>query len=134
MATELVEVDQKYYIKQAFLAFLSISGIIFSIMGKYDITFKEIFFSGIDPPKNFFQHIIGIPLVKPLPTNLPSVKESVVDFLSEMADGSILHLEVQSTNGPDMHLRMHRYFCPYVDRILNHVLQSVVGKRKDFLV
>ncbi len=102
-------------------------------MGKYDITFKEIFFSGIDPPKNFFQHIIGIPLVKPLPTNLPSVKESVVDFLGEMADGSILHLEVQSTNDPDMHLRMHRYFClineKYPDREIIPFVLYVANKR-----
>ncbi len=96
-------------------------------MGKYDITFKEIFFSGIDPPTSFFNYITGgADVVRLLPTNLPAVKESIVDFLGVMSDSTLLHIEVQSTNDPNMHYRMHEYYTLILGKYRDKDIKQVV--------
>ncbi len=96
-------------------------------MGKFDITFKEIFFSGIDPPAAFFNYITGgAHLLKPLNTHLPAVKESIVDFLGAMSDDSLLHIEVQSTNDPNMNFRMHEYYTLLLNHYRNRSIRQVV--------
>jgi len=40
---------------------------------------------------------------------LPAVQEQRADMLGETADGTLVHIELQSTNQPDMALRMPEY-------------------------
>ena len=55
----------------------------------------------------------GIAIVEVLNLQLPRVKERRLDLL---ADGSLLHIEFQSTNRGDMALRMAEYYLLRVRR------------------
>ena len=58
----------------------------------------------------------GIAIVEVLNLQLPRVKERRLDLLAPLADGSLLHIEFQSTNRGDMALRMAEYYLLRVRR------------------
>ena len=62
-------------------------------MGKIDITLRDII---QEIPPKFVQLLSGKKAKKLLDTSLPEVKERRADFLVELEDGSIFHLELQT--------------------------------------
>jgi hypothetical protein len=75
-------------------------------LGQYDITLKSL----LRRECPLFKERIGIAMdTVPLTPRLPRVRETEVDFLGENADGSFVHIELQSGNDPTMALRMFSY-------------------------
>jgi hypothetical protein len=75
-------------------------------LGQYDITLKSL----LRRECPAFKERIGIATdIVPLTPRLPRVRETEVDFLGENADGSFIHIELQSGNDPTMALRMFSY-------------------------
>jgi len=52
---------------------------------------------------------IEAPIAPWLNVELPEVRNTRVDLLGETATGDLIHIELQSTNDPDMPLRMAEY-------------------------
>ncbi len=84
-------------------------------MGKFDITLKDIFYGDTqnedDIPQRFVEIISGKKPVKLLPPTLPTVKDLTADLVIGLEDNSVLHIEFQSTNDPDMPIRMLNYYA-----------------------
>ena len=92
-------------------------------MGKIDITLRDII-QGI-PPK-FVQILSGKNAKKLLDTSLPEVKERRADFLVELEDGSIFHLELQTQNDKNMPFRMLEYFVLISSKYPNRKIKQMV--------
>jgi hypothetical protein len=114
-------------------------------MGKYDITLKDIFNSDKHLPRKFIEILTGSKPVKILPTELPVIKNRKVDMLLELENGTILHIEFQSYNDPQMGKRIHEYFSlldmkypgktiiPFVVYVGNDELKMIDEFKNDFL-
>ena len=76
-------------------------------MGSLDITLRDAI---QDIPPKFIQILTGKSATKLLDTSLPEVKDRRVDFLVELEDGKIFHLELQTTNDKNMPFRMLEYY------------------------
>ncbi len=76
-------------------------------MGSFDITLRDAIQEIL--PK-FIQILTGKSATKLLDTSLPEVKDRRVDFLVELEDGRIFHLELQTTNDKNMPFRMLEYY------------------------
>ena len=72
----------------------------------YDRTLKELL-QGI--PKQFITMLTGHKAVKLLDPTFPKTEERRADFVVELDNGDIFHLEVQTKEDADMHLRMLKY-------------------------
>lgn len=68
----------------------------------------------------------GIEIVEFLSLELPRVKERRLDLLALLADGSLLHIEFQSTNRGDMALRMAEYYLLLVRKFGRRPVRQVV--------
>ncbi len=74
---------------------------------KLDITLRDII---QEIPPKFIQILTGKSATKLLDTSLPEVKDRRVDFLVELEDGKIFHLELQTNNDKNMPFRMLEYY------------------------
>lgn len=72
----------------------------------YDRTLKELL-QGV--PKRFITMLTGYKAVKLLDPTFPKTEERRADFVVELDNGEIFHLEVQTKEDEDMHLRMLKY-------------------------
>jgi hypothetical protein len=88
---------------------------------EYDVVFKLILQS-VDLT---IREIGGPPVVRWLNVELPEVRNTRVDLLGETAAGELIHIELQSTNDPDMPLRMAEY-CLRVRRNFRRFPQQIL--------
>ncbi len=76
-------------------------------MHEYDITLKTVL-KGLSAPA--FRQVTGSDEVVRWPATEPlQVRSPSVDLLGETADQRLLHIELQSTNDPNMPVRMLEY-------------------------
>ncbi len=92
-------------------------------MGKIDITLRDII---QEIPSKFVQLLSGKNAKKLLDTSLPEVKERRTDFLVELEDGSIFHLELQTQNDKNMPFRMLEYFILISSKYPNRKIKQMV--------
>jgi len=98
-------------------------------MHSKDITLKDIF---EEIPQRLSKILAPAPIKELLPTNFPST-ELRVDFLARLEDESILHIEFQSFNDPNMPFRMLRYYLAILERYPTSPIKQLlvyVGNRK----
>ncbi len=98
-------------------------------MPSKDIALKDIF---EEIPHRLSKILAPAPIKELLPTNFPST-ELRVDFLARLEDESILHIEFQSFNDPNMPFRMLRYYLAIWERYPNSPIKQLlvyVGNRK----
>ena len=62
---------------------------------RYDITIRDIL---TNPSNTLIKFLTGKNYKKVLNPNFPKTSERIADLLLELEDGTILHLEIQSTN------------------------------------
>jgi hypothetical protein len=91
-------------------------------MQKYDITLK-LLLQG--PAKLTMLELAGGAVEKWLNVELPKVQNPRADLLGEAADGSLVHVELQSGNEPAMPLRMAEY-CLGVFRLFGKFPRQAV--------
>ncbi len=94
-----------------------------------DIALKDIF---EEIPHRLSKILAPAPIKELLPTNFPST-ELRVDFLARLEDESILHIEFQSFNDPNMPFRMLRYYLAIWERYPSSPIKQLlvyVGNRK----
>jgi len=91
-------------------------------MQKYDVTLK-LLLQG--PAKLTMLELAGGVVEKWLNVELPKVQNPRADLLGETADGSLIHVELQSGNVPTMPLRMAEY-CLGVLRLFGKFPRQVV--------
>jgi predicted transposase YdaD len=103
-------------------------------MQHYDSTLKLLL---RESAKVAMREIIGVE-VEWLNVELPKVQNPKVDLLGEAADGSLVHLELQSTNDPDMALRMaeyslgvYRLYRRFPRQILLYVGQAAIAMPRE---
>ncbi len=92
-------------------------------MGKIDITLRDVI---QEIPPKFIQLLTGKKAKKLLDTSLPEVKERRADFLVELEDGSIFHLELQTQNDKNMPFRMLEYFVLISSKYPNRSIKQLV--------
>ena len=92
-------------------------------MGKIDITLRDVI---QEIPPKFIQILTGKKAKKLLDTSLPEVKERRADFLVELEDGSIFHLELQTQNDKNMPFRMLEYFVLISSKYPNRNIKQMV--------
>ncbi len=98
-------------------------------MSSKDIALKDIF---EEIPHRLSKILAPAPIKELLPTNFPST-ELRVDFLARLEDESILHIEFQSFNDPNMPFRMLRYYLAILERYPSSSIKQLlvyVGNRK----
>ncbi len=98
-------------------------------MSSKDIALKDIF---EEIPYRLSKILTPSPIKELLPTNFPST-ELRVDFLARLEDNSILHIEFQSFNDPNMPFRMLRYYLAILERYPSSPIKQLlvyVGNRK----
>ncbi len=98
-------------------------------MPSKDIALKDIF---EEIPHRLSKILAPAPIKELLPTNFPST-ELRVDFLARLEDDSILHIEFQSFNDPNMPFRMLRYYLAIWERYPSSPIKQLlvyVGNRK----
>ncbi len=74
---------------------------------KYDNLLKTIFF---DAMPALLRLMKCAPVVEYLNVEFPPRHKLVADVVALLADGKILHIEFQVSNGPEMHWRCYHYF------------------------
>jgi hypothetical protein len=75
-------------------------------MQEYDVTLKLLL---RHLSESAMRDLAGSAVGTWLETELPTVQNLRLDSLGEAVDGSLVHLELQSTNDPSMPIRMARY-------------------------
>jgi predicted transposase YdaD len=73
---------------------------------RFDITLKDLL---KDMPAKFLKILTGYENGKFLDIQLPDIHLLVPDLLIELPDGSLVHIEIQSTNDGTMLVRMYLY-------------------------
>ncbi|MBF0459608.1 MAG: hypothetical protein HQK99_17105 [Nitrospirae bacterium] len=73
---------------------------------KFDITLKDLL---KDIPAKFLKILTGYEDGKFLDIQLPDIQLLMPDLLIELPDGSLFHIEIQSTNDSTMLVRMYLY-------------------------
>ena len=99
-------------------------------MGVYDKTLREIL---NNVPVNLIKILSKKKVKKLLNSSFPSVKEREADFLVELEDGEIFHLEIQSVNDSNMPRRMLFYALLIEESYKKFPIQAVlyVGDEKN---
>ncbi len=98
-------------------------------MSSKDIALKDIF---EEIPQRLSKILAPAPIKELLPTNFPST-ELRVDFLARLEDESIMHIEFQSFNDPNMPFRMLRYYLAIWESYPSSPIKQLlvyVGNRK----
>src|SRR5579863_5768266 len=75
-------------------------------MHEYDITLKDIL---LDSAGITLRELTGLDVTMWRDVELPEVTNPRIDLLGETGDGTLVHIELQSTNDPAMALRMLDY-------------------------
>jgi hypothetical protein len=75
-------------------------------MHEYDIALKGIL---MRLPGSVPQQLTGFAITRWHNAELPQARNPRLGLLGETADGRLVHIELQSTNDPDMALRMAEY-------------------------
>ena len=75
-------------------------------MQKYDVALKNLLTRG---SAGFLSRILSLDVAKFHNAELPEVRSPRVDLLGEARDGTLFHVELQSTNDPRMPFRMLDY-------------------------
>jgi hypothetical protein len=98
-------------------------------MQKYDAALKLLLQASTD---SLMRQLTGVSVVRWLSVEMPQVLSSRVDLLGETPDQALVHIELQSTNDPDMGLRMAEYSLRIYRRFKKFPKQVVlyVGERK----
>ena len=91
-------------------------------MYEYDAAFKRAL-QNVDPT---LRDLTGTTVVQWLNVELPDVQIPRVDMLGRTPDGEIVQIELQSTNDPDMALRMAEYFLRIFRSMRKFPLQVVL--------
>src|SRR5579871_1655490 len=91
-------------------------------MQNYDVTLKRLFRSSA---QQTLAQLTGKVIEKWLPVELPQVQNLRMDLLGEAADGSLVQIELQSTNDLSIHKRMFKY-CEAVYDLYNRIPQQIV--------
>jgi hypothetical protein len=60
-------------------------------------------------PGSVLEQLTGFPITRWHNAELPQVRNPRVDLLGETADGRLVYIGLQSTNDPDMVLRIAEY-------------------------
>ncbi|MEO1928206.1 MAG: hypothetical protein ABGX26_05905 [Nautiliaceae bacterium] len=99
------------------------------LKGSYDKTLREIF---SDVPVNLIKFLTNQEIKRPLNPSFPSIKERIADFLVELENGDIFHLEIQSVNDKTMPRRMLFYALLIEEKYKKFPIQVVlyVGNEK----
>ena len=77
-------------------------------------------------PEKFVYVLTGHKATRFLDNTFPSVKERRADFVLELDDGSIFHLEFQSQSDKRMHLRMLEYYILLKQRYPDRPIRQMV--------
>jgi len=80
-------------------------------MHEYDVTLKMLLRGSAEKP---LHALTGVAVDKWLDVELPKIQNPRVDLLGETSDGALLHLELQSSNDPDMPQRMAEYALAFI--------------------
>jgi hypothetical protein len=91
-------------------------------MHEYDVTLKMLLRGSA---RMVFQALTGGQVEKWLDVELPKVRNPRMDLLGEMADGGLLHLELQSRNDAEMPERMAEY-APGAYRLFRRFPRQIV--------
>src|SRR3954453_14509141 len=75
-------------------------------MHEYDVTLKVLLRAS---PEMALRALTDVAVEKLVDIELPKIQNPRVDLLGESADGSLVHLELQSSNDSDMPQRMAEY-------------------------
>ena len=75
-------------------------------MQEYDTVLKALL---RDHANSLLEQISGTQILRWLPVELPHVQNTRMDLLGEAGGGELIHIELQSTNEPQMALRMAEY-------------------------
>ena len=91
-------------------------------MREYDITLKSVLrrLSG-----NVLAELTGFAIARWHNVELPEVRSYRVDMLGETVDGTLVHIELQSTNDPNMAFRMAEYSLA-IYRVFHRMPEQVV--------
>jgi len=92
--------------------------------GKYDLVVKDLFQR--DHPSLLDQLTAGVPVREVLNVELARVEERRADLVLLLADGTILHLEFQSTNDRNMPYREGIYCLLLGQKYRRRVRQVVL--------
>ena len=91
---------------------------------EFDATLKE--FLQQQPTSLLLELTGGVPVVEFLNVELPSVQERRLDLVLLLADETLLHIELQSSNDRDMGLRMLEYYVLLWRRYRKPLRQVVI--------
>ena len=91
---------------------------------KFDAMMKE--FLQQQPTSLLLELTGGVRVVEFLNVELPSVQERRLDLVLLLADGTLLHIELQSSNDRDMWLRMLEYYVLLWRRYRKPIRQVVL--------
>ncbi len=98
-------------------------------MKNYDLTLKDIL-SGIE--KSFVKAFLGFEIksAETLNIEFPKIEEKIADYVCKIEDlsakNSILHIEFQTTNHKNMHIRMARYLIELYYLYNLPIIQTVI--------
>lgn len=94
-------------------------------MHEYDVTLKSVLRRSSG---TVLRKLTGLSVKRWHNVELPAVQNRRVDMLGETADGTLLHIELQSTNRQNMALRMlgyslaiHRQFRRFPEQLVLYV-------------
>jgi predicted transposase/invertase (TIGR01784 family) len=98
-------------------------------MHEYDVALKVLLQASTDL---LLRQLTGVSVARWLNVEIPEVSSSRADLLGAAADGTLVHIELQSTNDPDMALRMAEYSLRIYRRFKKFPKQIVlyVGEAK----
>ncbi len=91
-------------------------------MSSKDITIRDIF---EEIPQKLSKILAPAHIKELLPTNFLST-ELRVDFVARLEDESILHIEIQSFNYPNIPLRTLRYYLAILERYPNTPIKQLL--------
>jgi hypothetical protein len=91
-------------------------------MQEYDVTLKLLLQGSTSLT---MRELTGTAIVKWLDVELPKVQNLRLDLLGETADGSLVHVELQSSNDPSMPFRMVEY-CLGVRRLFGQFPRQIL--------
>ena len=91
-------------------------------MQDYDVTLKVLL---QESATLTLRELTGTPIARWLDVELPKVQNLRADLLGEAADGTLIHVELQSTNDAAMAMRMAEY-CVGIFRLFGRVPQQIV--------
>src|SRR5437763_1578155 len=99
------------------------------MQSKYDILLKDLF---QDEPSVLLEELTGYKEGKFINCEFPNIQYKVGDLLRELPDGTLFHLEIQSTNDRKMVSRMNIYCSLIYDRYEKDISQMVlyIGSEK----